>query len=59
MSPRHVPSKIVQVDDIPYTVNGKKMEVAVKRILNGHSDMVVENLSNPESLEFFRRFKME
>ncbi len=34
-SPRHVPSVCKQVNDIPYTINGKKVEVAVKRIIHG------------------------
>lgn len=34
-SPRHVPDQIIQVDDIPYTLSGKKMEVPVKKALMG------------------------
>ena len=52
-SPRHVPSIIMEVPDIPYTINGKKVEVAVKQIIHG---LVVKNrdaLANPESLEFY------
>ena len=32
-SPRHVPSIVLQVNDIPYTINGKKVEVAIKKII--------------------------
>ena len=32
---RHVPALILEIADIPYTINGKKVEVAVKKILNG------------------------
>ncbi len=34
-SPRHVPDKIYQVQDIPYTLTGKKLEVPIRRILMG------------------------
>eukprot|EP01103_Thecamoeba_quadrilineata_P003260 TRINITY_DN13057_c0_g1_i1.p1 TRINITY_DN13057_c0_g1~~TRINITY_DN13057_c0_g1_i1.p1 ORF type:complete len:670 (+),score=96.52 TRINITY_DN13057_c0_g1_i1:51-2060(+) len=55
LSPRHVPAKILQTEDIPYTINGKKVEVAVKRILSGHSGGVyAQSLANPQSLEFYR-----
>ncbi len=50
-TPRHVPAKIVAVDDIPYTRNGKKVELAVTRLLRGET---IENrgaLANPESLD--------
>jgi acetoacetyl-CoA synthetase len=52
-SPRHVPAIIKEVPEIPYTTNGKKVEIAVKQIIHGK---VVKNkaaLANPESLEFF------
>lgn len=35
VSPRHVPDEIHVIDDIPYTSNGKKVELAVKQVLNG------------------------
>ncbi|KIO29526.1 hypothetical protein M407DRAFT_70382, partial [Tulasnella calospora MUT 4182] len=49
---RHVPEKILQVSDIPYTLNAKKVEVPIKKILNGVSvDAVnVTTLRNPECL---------
>ncbi|MBN3036580.1 MAG: acetoacetate--CoA ligase [Bacteroidales bacterium] len=53
-SPRHVPSEIFEVPDIPYTVNGKKVEVAIKEIIHGREPHNREALSNPESLEYFR-----
>ncbi len=56
-SPRHVPDTIEQVNDIPYTFSGKKMETPVKKILMGENPETSINLStirNPESLkEFF------
>ena len=54
LSPRHVPYKILPISDIPYTINGKKIEVSVKKILNGDTDLTVSGMSNPESLGFFR-----
>ena len=32
-SPKHVPYKVFKVDDIPYTLNGKKIELAIKKII--------------------------
>ncbi len=58
-SPRHVPEKIYQVDDIPYTITGKKMEVPVRRILMDTPVEEAANTSvmlNPDSLDYFVRF---
>ena len=55
-SPRHVPDKIYQVDAIPYTLTGKKMEVPVRRILMGMSPEKAANraaMANVESLDYF------
>jgi acetoacetyl-CoA synthetase len=55
-SPRHVPDTIEQVNDIPYTINGKKMEAPMKRILMGQDPAKVINIDtmrNPESLKAF------
>ncbi|KAK7049509.1 hypothetical protein VNI00_005540 [Paramarasmius palmivorus] len=54
-SPRHVPSKIIQVNDIPYTLNGKRVEVLVKKIINGAALSTINpaTLSNPECLDFY------
>ncbi|QRR02713.1 acetoacetate--CoA ligase [Dyadobacter sandarakinus] len=55
-SPRHVPDTIEQVTDIPYTINGKKMETPVKRILMGQDPAKCINpdiMRNPESLKSF------
>ncbi|HEV8045646.1 MAG TPA: acetoacetate--CoA ligase, partial [Rubrobacter sp.] len=55
-SPRHVPNEIFAVPDIPKTLNGKKLEVPVKRILSGtppEKAASKESLSNPESLDRF------
>jgi acetoacetyl-CoA synthetase len=56
LSPRHVPDRFVVVDAIPHTLNGKKCEVPVKRILAGvDPDQAVSRdaLQNPESLATF------
>jgi acetoacetyl-CoA synthetase len=52
-SPRHVPAIIKQVSDIPYTLNGKKVEVAVKKIIHGEDVLNRDALKNPESLDQF------
>lgn len=53
-SPRHVPAIIKTVKDIPYTLNGKKVEVAVKKIIHGEEVQNRDALRNPECLEEFR-----
>lgn len=50
-SPRHVPARIVQVDDIPYTRSGKKVELAVAKILRGEAVDNREAIANPEALD--------
>ncbi|MBM9576432.1 acetoacetate--CoA ligase [Leptospira sp. 201903070] len=57
VSPRHVPSKIVPVPDIPYTINMKKVEIAVKRTVQGEPVTNKEALSNPECLEYYKNIK--
>lgn len=55
-SPRHVPDKIYQVEGIPYTLTGKKMEVPVRRILTGSPPEKVANrdaVANPQALDWF------
>ncbi|KAI9482744.1 MAG: acetoacetate-CoA ligase [Benjaminiella poitrasii] len=53
LSPRHVPAFILPIGDIPYTINGKKVEVAVKKIISGRKVTATGTLSNPESLELY------
>ena len=58
LSPRHVPDDIHAVPEVPRTLNGKKLEVPIKRILAGTpvEEAVSEGaVSNPESLEPFKR----
>jgi len=52
-SPRHVPAIIKAVPDIPYTINGKKVEVAVKKIIHGLEVKNKDALTNPECLNFY------
>ena len=52
-SPRHVPSVIKQVPDIPYTINGKKVEIAVKKIIHGQTISNKDALANAECLDYF------
>jgi acetoacetyl-CoA synthetase len=55
-TPRHVPDKVYQIDAIPVTLTGKKLEVPVKRILMGMPAEKSANrsaLANPTSLDFF------
>jgi acetoacetyl-CoA synthetase len=56
-SPRHVPSKILVVDDIPKTKNGKLVELAVKNIIEGTKIKNKEALANPEILEQYKNLK--
>ncbi len=52
-SARHVPALILEVPDIPYTLNMKKVESAVANILNGRPVSNRDALTNPESLDFY------
>ncbi|CAG8753485.1 18454_t:CDS:2, partial [Acaulospora morrowiae] len=48
LSPRHVPAFILPIADIPYTINGKKIETIVKRIISGEAITPSETIANPE-----------
>ncbi len=54
-TPRHVPAKVVQVQDIPRTKSGKIVELAVRNVVHERPVKNVEALANPEALEFFRQ----
>jgi acetoacetyl-CoA synthetase len=54
-SPRHVPAVILTTPDVPYTINGKKVEVAVKKLIHGQEVKNQDALRNPECLEFYRQ----
>ena len=51
LSPKHVPSFIFQVKDIPKTKSGKIVELTVKKIINNENIENISSLDNPESLE--------
>ncbi|MGE0626083.1 MAG: acetoacetate--CoA ligase [Pseudomonadales bacterium] len=53
-TPRHVPAVIVQVADIPRTISGKIVELAVRDVIHGRAVANVSALANPEALELFR-----
>jgi len=53
-SPRHVPAVILQVPDIPRTISGKKVELAVRKVIHGEEVENLDALANPEALEYFR-----
>ncbi len=52
-SPRHMPAKIIEVPDIPYTLNMKKVELAVQKMIHGREVKNRDALKNPESLDHF------
>ena len=53
-TPRHVPAKIVEVTDIPRTISGKVVELAVRNVVHGEKVKNTDALANPEALEQFR-----
>jgi acetoacetyl-CoA synthetase len=56
-SPRHVPAKIISVPDIPYTLNMKKVELAVKKVIQGQAVLNKDALSNPQALDYYANIK--
>jgi acetoacetyl-CoA synthetase len=53
-TPRHVPAKIIAVADIPYTINGKKVELAVKQVIQNIEVKNKDSLVIKNSLEFYK-----
>ena len=53
-SPRHVPEIVLETEEIPYTINGKKVEIAVKKIIEGISIDNIESLQNPKALIHYK-----
>ncbi|AYK03003.1 acetoacetate--CoA ligase [Legionella sainthelensi] len=53
-SPRHVPAKILQVADIPRTISGKIVEVAVRQVVHGLPVNNLQSLANPQALDYFK-----
>jgi acetoacetyl-CoA synthetase len=61
-SPRHVPDKVYAVEEIPYTLTGKKLEVPVRKILMGFDlakSVSRDAMMNPHSIDYFIRFAAE
>jgi len=57
LSARHVPAYIFEVSDIPYTVNNKKIEIAVKQIVSGVTIKPSGTVANPESLQQYYKYR--
>ncbi len=53
-TPRHVPAKIIPVADIPYTISGKKVELAVRKVVEGREVANKDALANPQALDCFK-----
>ncbi len=53
-TPRHVPARIVQVSDIPRTISGKIVELAVRNVVHNRAVKNTDALANPEALELYR-----
>ncbi len=53
-TPRHVPSRILQVADIPRTKSGKIVELAVRDVIHGRAVKNIEALANPEALALYK-----
>ena len=58
-SPRHIPALIIEVPDIPYTFNMKKVESVVSNVINGRVVTNRDALINPESLSFYEKIHHE
>ncbi len=56
-SPRHVPQKILTTPGVPYTLNMKKVELAVKKMIEGQPVLNKDALSNPETLDYYANLK--
>ncbi len=53
-TPRHVPAKVIPVADIPYTISGKKVELAVRKVVEGREVANKDALANPQALNCFK-----
>ena len=56
-SPQHVPDKIIAVPGIPYTLNMKKVEISVKKVIQGEAVVNRDALRNPEVLDYYANLK--
>ncbi|KAI7531749.1 hypothetical protein KC331_g13940 [Hortaea werneckii] len=57
LSARHVPRFVLAVPGIPVTINGKKVETAIKQILSGKDVTPSNTVANPETFGFFKQFR--
>jgi acetoacetyl-CoA synthetase len=53
-TPRHVPAKIIPITDIPYTINMKKVELAVRNVVHGKPVTNKDALANPQALDLYK-----
>ena len=59
LSPRHVPDEIYAIPQVPRTLNAKKLEVPVKKILSGvpvEKAVNIDSMGNPEAIDYFVNF---
>lgn len=56
-TPRRVPAKIIAIPDIPYTISGKKVELAVRKIIHAQVVQNKDALANPEALNYYQNLK--
>ncbi|HAG09197.1 MAG: Acetoacetyl-CoA synthase [Desulfotomaculum sp. 46_296] len=56
-TPRHVPAKVISIEDIPYTISGKKVELAVRNVIHNEQVENSDALANPKVLELFKDIK--
>tara|TARA_B100001250_G_C19816142_1_gene798517 strand:- start:2398 stop:4338 length:1941 start_codon:yes stop_codon:yes gene_type:complete len=56
-SPRHIPSKIIASPELPRTINGKILEIAVREIIHGRPINNIDAIANPKILNFFKGLK--
>lgn len=54
-SPHHVPAKIIQVPEIPRTISGKIVELAVRDVVHGRTVKNIDALANPDALNYFKK----
>jgi len=54
LSPRHVPAVILPITEIPYTISGKKVEIAVRNVIEGDEVKNLGALTNPACLQLYK-----
>ena len=56
-TPKHVPAKIIAIPDIPYTISGKKVELAVRKVIHSQEVKNRDALANPDALKHYRNLE--